>query len=109
MIVGFVLFAGGALMRWHYKRQMRSLRPTFSKNRAAMKLSWSGDCATYACPILGLQTRACQETCEIDPDQPSPRVPAERIANACKAQCAAEEKPKASCRANCFAREITNL
>lgn len=109
MIGGFVLFAGGALLRWHHKRQMESLKASPQLAAPGTEITWVDDCETYACRVVGLRGAECKDMCQRAAGEGNPRVQSERIANACKKQCVADETPTAQCRASCLISEARKL
>ena len=108
MIGGFVIFAGGALLRWHHQRTLDSLASAPAESGPAVQISWQDDCVTYACRVVGVRGPECSDTCAQAVENGSPKVPAERIANACKKQCFADETDTALCRSECLVREAKN-
>lgn len=109
MIGGFVIFAGGALLRWHHKRTLESLSAAPAGNQPMVQISWQDDCVSYACRVIGVRGPECRDVCAQAVENGSPNVQAERIANACKKQCIADETDTALCRSECLVREATNL
>jgi hypothetical protein len=106
MIGGFVIFAGGALLRWHHKRQLESLQSSaLVEPGPDMQITWKDDCMSYACRIVGARGHECAAMCERAVEGGSPRTRAERIANACKQQCIADETPTMACRSACLVSE----
>ena len=107
MIGGFVIFAGGGLLRWHHKRQMESLKTSSAlvESGPAMQVSWKDDCMSYACRVIGARGHECADMCERAIDGGSPHTRPERMANACKLQCGADETPTMECRTACFVTE----
>ncbi len=109
MIGGFVIFAGGALMRWHHQRQLDSLKGATNPAGPVRAVSWQDDCVSYACRVVGVRGAECRDMCSDATELGSPKIPAERIANACKKQCVADETPTLVCKSECLVREATNL
>ena len=109
MIGGFVIFAGGALLRWHHQRQMDSLQTAPDVSGPKTEVSWKDDCVTYACRLIGVRGPECRDMCERAVATGSPRVPAERIANACVKQCVADKDATAECRSSCLTSETRKL
>jgi len=109
MILGFVIFAGGAIMRWHQKRQLRSVAPAEATTGVAHAVTWREDCVSYACRVVGVHGPVCEEMCGRAVEKGSPHTRSERIANACKAQCVADNDATSECRSMCLIREAQTL
>ncbi len=109
MIGGFVIFAGGAILRWHHQRTLDSLAEPAAVNGPAVPVSWQADCVSYACRVIGARGPECRDVCERATESGSPKIGPERIANACKKQCIADKNDTALCRSECLVREATNL
>lgn len=104
MVLGFLLFAGGALLRWHSKRQVAALESTGGVHPQS-GLSWQSDCSSYACRMLGVRGKSCDLLCAEAAANGPARVPAERIAQACKKHCIAESSDSPDCAPQCLVRE----
>jgi hypothetical protein len=106
LILGGVLFLGGAVLRWHSQRQLGALESsrTDSTGTAALT-SWADDCRSYACRVIGLRGPECDATCDEAVVSGRPQVAAERIAHACRKYCVAEEPDDGSCPGQCLIRE----
>ncbi|MCP4443971.1 MAG: hypothetical protein GY811_01315 [Myxococcales bacterium] len=110
MIGGFVIFAAGALLRWHHGRQLDSMQSAPAAERGpAIAISWHENCVTYACRIAHTRGPECKDMCERAAQGGSPKVQAERIANACNQQCVADEDLTTQCRIECFVSEAARL
>jgi hypothetical protein len=104
MISAFLIFALGAIGRWHSKRQ-RSAVEQKSHLVNTPSESWQSDCVSYACRVLPARTDECKAICEQAIAKGPPKTLAERMANACKKFCAAESTPTRTCAADCLIRE----
>lgn len=107
MITGFVLFAGGAIVRWHSKRQLHAVQRT-SPTQPMAPASWQDDCETYACRLLDAPGSACQSVCAEAVESGLPRVPAERIAQSCRKHCLSIEGDTL-CMRECFLDEAAKM
>ncbi len=105
MIAGFVIFAGGAVMRWHHKRQVEARQGEGTQTGSRSPMSWHNDCVSYACRVVGVRGGECMDVCDAAVSSGSPKTRAERMARACKKQCVADETATAECRSSCFVRE----
>jgi hypothetical protein len=108
MIGGFVIFAGGALLRWHHQRTLDSIASKPEANGPTVPVSWQADCVSYACRVIGVRGPECRDVCAQAIENGRPKAGAERIANACKKQCVADETDTALCRSECLVREAKN-
>ena len=104
MISAFLIFALGAIGRWHSKRQ-RSAVAQKSHLVSTPAESWHTDCVSYACRVLPARTDECNNICKQAIAKGPPKTQAERMANACKKYCAAESTPTMTCAADCLIRE----
>ncbi len=104
LVLGGLLFLGGALMRWHSERQLRSLQ-NLSAPTGISEVSWSDECRSFACRIIAADGKECESICDEAVVAGNPGVPAERMANACVNHCVAEQPDDASCPSQCLIRE----
>lgn len=108
MVGGFIMFAGGALLRWHHKRTLESMRSVPGKAMPTQAMTWQDDCRSYACRVVGVRGEVCDTMCAEAVTQGSPKTLAERMANACRQQCVADTTDTAECRSACLIREARN-
>lgn len=104
LLLGGLLFFGGAIMRWHGKRHVESLEQPGTPV-ARTEASWAEDCKSYACRVTQVSGAECNAMCQEASASGVPKVSAERIAFACKKYCPAEEPENASCHQQCLIRE----
>lgn len=104
MISAFLIFALGALGRWHRQRQLGAVEQKSHLVNTPDE-SWYRDCVSYACRVLPARTDECNAICEQAIAKGPPRAQAERIAIACKKHCAAASTPTMTCAADCLIRE----
>lgn len=104
LLLGGLLFLGGAVLRWHSKRQLQAVEQ-LSTPTGATQVAWSDECKSYACRVIGARGPECDAICEEAVVSGDPRVSAERMATSCKKYCVAEEPGDASCPGQCLIRE----
>ena len=109
MIVAFLMFAGGALIRWHHKRTLASIERRQTPQGDAVSPGWVDDCRGYACPLLGASRTSCDEVCQAAVADGIPRIEPERIARACKADCESKGEKRSECRITCFRKEAASM
>ena len=102
MILGFVIFAGGAVFRWHSKRQLRAVRNIAARAQANPAKLWRDECGSYACRDFHLEEADCQRMCDQSTAAGLPGMSPEGIAGACTGKCQHEDSGSQECLAACF-------
>jgi hypothetical protein len=104
MLMGFSLFAFGAVVRWQSKRSLgSSAKPAHAAVPAASPDElWAAQCSARACSDFDLDVGACQALCGRSLARGVPSKDAETIASACSHKCLDDDRDSLECRSECF-------
>jgi hypothetical protein len=115
MVLGFSIFAAGAVYRMYAQRRLGSsaghgsATTTAERPRATPAELWRNECHSYACRDIHLDEPGCARLCSSSLVRGLPTMKPERIATACISKCEGDGEAGAACESACFIQSSKEL